>query len=115
MPRVAVCSRFGGFHVRKRYREGQEDQLGALGLMVNAVALWTSFYLDRAVKHLREQGEEVREGDLARVSPLVREHVHVLGRYQFTLEESVAEGGVRPLRDPAEVDEYELSVSEPGL
>ena len=101
--------------VRKRYREGQEDQLGALGLVVNAVALWTSFYLDRAVKHLREQGEAVWEEDLARVSPLVREHVHVLGRYQFTLEESVAEGGARPLRDPAEIDEYEPSVSEPGL
>ncbi len=92
--------------VRKRYREGQEDQLGALGLVVNAVALWTSFYLDRSVEHLREQGEEVREEDLARVSPLVREHVHVLGRYQFTLEESVAEGGMRPLRDPTRVDEY---------
>lgn len=101
--------------VRKRYREGQEDQLGALGLVVNAVALWTSFYLDQAVRYLREQGEEVREEDLARVSPLVREHVHVLGRYQFTLEESVAEGGVRPLRNPVEIDEVELSVPEPGL
>ena len=60
------------------------------------------------VEHLREQGEEVREEDLARVSPLVREHVHVLGRYQFTLEKSVAEGGVRPLRDPAAIDEYGL-------
>jgi TnpA family transposase len=98
--------------VRKRYREGQEDQLGALGLVVNAVALWTSFYLDRVVEHLRDQGEEVREEDLARISPLVRQHVHVLGRYQFTLEESVAEGGVRPLRDPAEIDEYELLVPE---
>ncbi len=39
--------------VRKRYREGQEDQLGALGLVVNAVALWNSFYLDRAAEHLR--------------------------------------------------------------
>ena len=101
--------------VRKRYREGQEDQLGALGLVVNSVALWTSFYLDRAVEYLREQGEEVQEEDLARVSPLVREHVHVLGRYQFTLEESIAEGGVRPLRDPAEIDEYELLVPETGL
>ncbi len=101
--------------VRKRYREGQEDQLGALGLVVNAVALWTSFYLNRAVEHLREQGEEVREEDLARVSPLVREHVHVLGRYRFTLEESVAEGGVRPLRNPAEIDEYELTAPEPSL
>ena len=101
--------------VRKRYREGQEDQLGALGLVVNAVALWTSFYLDRAVEHLRGQGVEVREEDLARVSPLVREHVHVLGRYQFTLEESISEGGVRPLRDPTKIDEYELLVSEPGF
>lgn len=101
--------------VRKRYREGQEDQLGALGLVVNAVALWTSFYLDRAVEYLREQGEEVREEDLARVSPLVREHIHVLGRYQFSLEESVAGGGVRPLRDPAEIDEYELLVPEPDI
>ncbi len=101
--------------LRKRYREGQEDQLGALGLVVNAVALWNSFYLDRAVEHLREQGEEAREEDLARVSPLAREHVHVLGRYQFTLEESVAEGGMRPLRDPAQIDEHELMVPESDL
>jgi TnpA family transposase len=26
--------------LRQRYREGQEDQLGALGLVVNAVILW---------------------------------------------------------------------------
>jgi TnpA family transposase len=101
--------------VRKRYREGQEDQLGALGLVVNAVALWNSFYLDRAVEQLREQGEEARDEDLARVSPLSREHVHVLGRYQFTLEESVAEGGMRPLRDPAQIDEHELVVPESGI
>ena len=26
--------------LRQRYREGQEDQLGALGLVVNAIVLW---------------------------------------------------------------------------
>jgi TnpA family transposase len=26
--------------VRQRYREGQEEQLGALGLVVNAMVLW---------------------------------------------------------------------------
>ncbi len=26
--------------VRQRYREGQEEQLGALGLVVNAIVLW---------------------------------------------------------------------------
>lgn len=58
--------------VRKKYREGQEDQLGALGLVVNAVCLWNTLYLDEAVRRLREDGEEVADEDLARVSPLIR-------------------------------------------
>ena len=31
--------------LRQRYREGTEDQLGALGLVVNALALWNIRYL----------------------------------------------------------------------
>lgn len=31
------------------YRQGQEDQLGALGLVLNAAVLWTTRYLDAAV------------------------------------------------------------------
>ena len=30
-----------------RYREGQEDQLGALGLTVNLVVLWNTIYIRR--------------------------------------------------------------------
>lgn len=93
--------------VRKRYREGQEDQLGALGLVLNAVALWNTQYLDQSFHHLREQGEDVREEDLARVSPLMHAHIHFMGRYHFRLDEAVAEGGLRPLRDPARIDEFE--------
>src|SRR3546814_13456524 len=33
--------------LRQRYREGQEDQLGALGLVVNLVVLWNTIYIDR--------------------------------------------------------------------
>jgi TnpA family transposase len=39
--------------VRQRYREGQEDQLGALGLVVNVVVLWNTLYMDAALAHLR--------------------------------------------------------------
>ena len=35
-------------------------------------------------------------------------HVRVLGRYHFRLDEAVTEGGMRPLRDPTEIDEFEL-------
>ncbi len=31
--------------IRKRYREGQEDQLGALGLITNAVIFWDIIYI----------------------------------------------------------------------
>ena len=96
--------------MRKRYREGQEDQLGAPGLVVNAICLFNSLYLDEAVRRLREGGEQATDEDLARVSPLAQEHVRVLGRYRFTLDESVAGGGLRPLRDPNELDEYGVTV-----
>lgn len=68
----------GRGQVRKRYREGQEDQLSSLGLVLNAVSLWNTLYLDRAASHLREEGREVRDEDLARISPLIHAHVRVL-------------------------------------
>ena len=78
--------------------------------MLNAVALWNTLYLDRAVLHLREYGVSVRDEDLARVAPLMHAHVRVLGRCHFRLDEAVAEGGMRPLRDPDAPDEFELSL-----
>ena len=86
--------------LRQRYREGQEDQLGALGLVVNAVVLWNTIYMDAALRQLRSEGFEVRDEDVARLSPLAHEHINVLGRYAFTLPEPIANGELRPLRDP---------------
>lgn len=86
--------------VRKHYREGQEDQLGALGLVVNAICLWTTRYIDLALQSLREEGYEISDEDVERLSPLRSEHVHLLGRYHFSLAQSVRQGKLRPLRDP---------------
>ncbi|AXH01123.1 Tn3 family transposase (plasmid) [Deinococcus wulumuqiensis] len=96
---------FGGRRgeLRQPYRTGQEDQLGALGLVLNAITLWNSRYLGLAVEHLRAQGYEVRDEDVERLSPLRFEHIHLEGRYAFTLAEAVKQGGLRPLRDPDDV------------
>lgn len=91
--------------LRQRYREGQEDQLSALGLVVNVVVLWNTFYMEAALKQLQKQGNEVKREDVERLSPLGYEHLNFLGRYSFTLAESVAEGEFRPLRNPEEEDE----------
>src|SRR6266436_4372206 len=55
--------------LRQRYREGQEDQLGALGLVVNAIVLWNTLYMDTALKHLQQEGLDVAAADVARLSP----------------------------------------------
>jgi TnpA family transposase len=55
--------------IHQAYREGQEDQLGCLGLVLNAVTLWMTRYLDAAVTQLRAQGIQVRDEDAARLSP----------------------------------------------
>jgi hypothetical protein len=82
-----------------------EDLLGALGLVSNALVLFTTRYLDAAITELRASGYEVRDEDAARLSPFVRHHVCMLGRYLFLAPELA--GGLRPLRDPATPDEDE--------
>lgn len=91
------------FHGRRgqiyqRYREGQEDQLGALGLVLNAVVLWNTRYTDAAVTALRDGGQEIAEADVARLSPLSDAHINMLGRYAFT---APTPDTLRRLRNPA--------------
>jgi hypothetical protein len=89
--------------LRQRYRESQEDQLGILGLVVNAIVLWNTCYLDAAVARLRAAGEPVADAALARLSPLGDAHINLLGRYYFPT--SPPPGGLRPLRDPDQPDD----------
>src|SRR5262249_13335229 len=102
-----ACAVFHGQRgeLRQRYREGQEDQLGALGLVVNAMVLWNTLYMEAVLKQLRIEGMEVGAGDVGRLSPLVHKHTNCQGRYSFALAESVAQGALRPLHDPDELDE----------
>lgn len=92
--------------LRQRYREGQEDQLGALGLVVNMIVLWNTIYMDAALKQLKAEGYLVRSEDVARLTPLRWSHINLLGRYAFSLPEAVMRGELRPLRNPTDpVDE----------
>jgi TnpA family transposase len=93
--------------LRQHYREGQEDQLGALGLVVNIIVLWNTLYIDAALEQLRREGYPVEPTDVARLSPLCFEHINRLGRYAFALPESVARGALRPLRQPGDPSEGE--------
>ena len=96
------------FHGKKgelyqRYHEGMEDQLGALGLVLNCVVLWNTFYIDRAINSLKDDGQIVNDDDIARLSAYIRKHVNVHGTYSFARPADPSQP--RPLRDPTTPDD----------
>ena len=66
--------------LRQHYREGMEDQLGALGLALNAVVLFNTLCIDAAVKQLAADGFPVTDDLVARLSPIQFDHINFLGR-----------------------------------
>jgi TnpA family transposase len=92
----AICYGRRG-EIRKSYREGQEDQLAALGLVLNAVVLWNTIYTESALDHLKNKAVKIDEHFEQRLSPLLYEHINVLGHYSFTLSEQIEKGKLRQL------------------
>jgi len=86
--------------LRQPYREGQEDQLGALGLVVNMMVLWNTIYIEAVLEQLRKEGYPLNEEDKARLSPLIHDHINMQGRHSFMMPEAVVKGELRPLRNP---------------
>ncbi len=52
--------------LRQLYREGQEDQLGTLGLVLNMIVLWNTIYIEAALNQLQGEGYVVEDADVAR-------------------------------------------------
>jgi len=98
LARVVFHGKRGEIH--QRYREGQEDQLGALGLVLNIIVLWNTLYMDAALDQLRKEGFPVNEEDIIRLSPFGYGHINMLGRYSFAMPEEVKRGELRKLRKP---------------
>ena len=55
-----------------------------------------------AGSHSRESETEAKILHVARLSPLVFDHINLLGRYAFSVPDSVIRGELRPLRNPAD-------------
>jgi hypothetical protein len=74
--------------------------------------LWTTRYIDAAVAQLQTEGHEIREEDIARLSPLKHKNLNLnlLGGYSFTANAPAA-GALRPLRD---ADTIELDEDDDG-
>src|SRR3954470_14862266 len=75
----------------------QDLQVMALNLVVAAITLWNTAYLDRALKTVEERGIPIPAHYLPHLSPLGWEHIALTGTYQWKAAESPW-GRFRPLR-----------------
>ena len=66
--RAVFFNRLG--EIRDRSYENQSHRASGLNLLVAAIILWNTVYLQRAVDHLHSQGYEPTPSDLAHLSPL---------------------------------------------
>ena len=99
--------------LHRPYHAGMEDQLGALGLVLNCVTLWNTVYLDRALTQLRAGGYPVADTDAARLSAYQRRHINIHGHYTVALPD--LGGTQRALRDPDHPDGQEQTSSGPEV
>ena len=76
--------------IRDRTYENQQHRGSGLNLLVTAIILWNTRYLERAVAALR-QTEDVPDQLLAHLSPLGWEHVNLTGDYIWSAERPVTE------------------------
>jgi TnpA family transposase len=85
---------------RERDYLGQLNRATCMSLIINAIVVWNTRYLLRALDHLRHTGYPVTDNDLKHITPLLWEHITFHGSYHFDLGEPQRQGGLRPLRAP---------------
>jgi TnpA family transposase len=84
--------------VRDRSYEDQRYRASGLNLVVAAITLWNTAYLERAVEELRRQGLEIADDELEHLSPLGWEHITLTGEYRWQMKEPSSLQKLRPLR-----------------
>ena len=97
--RAVFFNRLG--EIRDRSYENQRHRASGLNLLVAAIILWNTTYLQRAVDHLRDQGQHPAPGDLAHLSPLGWEHINLTGDYHWDTSPTLGPDQFRPLRTRA--------------
>ena len=89
LARAVFFNRLG--ELRDRTFENQRYRASGLNLVVAAIVLWNTVYLERAIKGLREAGQLVKDSLLTHLSPLGWEHINLTGDYVWHANKRVAE------------------------
>jgi TnpA family transposase len=97
LARAVFFNRLG--EMRDRSFENQQHRASGLNLVVAAITLWNTVYLERSVWRLN-RSQKVDMTLVQHVSPLGWEHIGLTGDYLWRADKRVVKGGFRPLRPP---------------
>jgi TnpA family transposase len=84
--------------LRDRSFENQRYRASGLNLIVAAIILWNTVYLERAIAALKGHGIAIDDEALAHLSPIGWEHVNLTGDYTWQATGRLRKGAFRPLR-----------------
>jgi Tn3 transposase DDE domain len=96
LARAVFFHRLG--ELRDRSFESQLYRASGLNLLVAAIILWNTRYLETAIETLRAAGRPVPDKLLRHVAPLGWEHVSLTGDYTWNSPDQPNRGHLRPLR-----------------
>ncbi|NOG74063.1 Tn3 family transposase [Roseicella sp. DB1501] len=97
LARAVFFHRLG--ELRDRSFENQAYRASGLNLLVAAIILWNTRYLQASFDALRARGQAVTPDLVRHVAPLGWEHVGLTGDYVWAAEAQPTAGSLRPLRD----------------
>jgi hypothetical protein len=72
------------------------QRASALNILINAISIWNTTYLQKAVEHLK-QNYTFDKSLLKHVAPLGWEHIYLLGEYNFDIRNIPKCNQLRPL------------------
>ncbi len=96
LARAVFLNRLG--EIRDRSFENQRYRASGLNLVVAAIVLWNTVYLERAVQTLRDSRKGVNDSLLPHLSPLGWEHINLTGDYIWRQSKQFEQSKFRPLR-----------------
>ena len=73
---------------KERTIQNQLQRATALNLIINAISIWNTIYLEKAIKHKKSIGNDINENLIANISPLGWEHINMLGEYSFKFNDT---------------------------
>ena len=83
--------------LRERTMQNQLQKASALNLIINAINIWNTLYLEKAISYKESIGEYIDYNLISHISPLGWEHINMLGEYTFNLNELESTELYRPL------------------